>query len=78
MFKIKQIFGSSSKTIATDELGSDHLENSERVTRSLDKVNPDVGDEDVTGLKLLSRSDFHFLTWSYIFCASLQLIFQVG
>ncbi|VDI02489.1 Hypothetical predicted protein [Mytilus galloprovincialis] len=30
----------------------------------------------VTGLKLLLRFDYHFIAWSYIFCAGLQLMFQ--
>lgn len=40
--------------------------------------NPDVSTEEQTGLKLLGMFDFHFLTWSYIFCASLQLMFQAN
>jgi Na+/melibiose symporter-like transporter len=30
----------------------------------------------ITGLKLLRRFDYHFIAWSYIFCAGLQLMFQ--
>ncbi|XP_063409263.1 uncharacterized protein LOC134692704 [Mytilus trossulus] len=32
--------------------------------------------EDLTGLSLLKRFDFHFIAWGYIMCAGLQLMFQ--
>ncbi|XP_076466799.1 uncharacterized protein LOC143298023 [Babylonia areolata] len=46
--------------------------------RDLVDINPDAGGEDVTGLRLARDFDFHFLLWSYIFCASLQLTFQAN
>ncbi|KAL4221281.1 hypothetical protein ACF0H5_019544 [Mactra antiquata] len=33
---------------------------------------------DVTGFKLIKNFNFHFLMWSYIFCAGLQLTFQTN
>ena len=32
--------------------------------------------KDITGLKLVRRFDYHYIAWSYIFCAGLQLMFQ--
>ncbi|XP_045162684.2 uncharacterized protein LOC123527366 [Mercenaria mercenaria] len=33
---------------------------------------------DVTGFQLLKKYNFHFLFWSYIFCAGLQLTYQTN
>ena len=34
--------------------------------------------KDVTGFALLKKYNFHFIFWSYIFCAGLQLMFQTN
>ena len=68
---------SSRNTLVTNEVESDDEQKNDDVTPILHEMNPDVGDEDMTGLKLLRQFDFHFLSWSYIMCASLQLTFQV-
>ena len=33
-------------------------------------------EKNITGFKLLTKINFHFLFWAYIFCAGLQLMFQ--
>ena len=68
---------SSRNTLVTNEVEGDDEQKNDDVTPILHEMNPDVGDEDMTGLKLLRQFDFHFLSWSYIMCASLQLTFQV-
>ena len=41
-------------------------------------VKEDTETQDVTGLALLKSFNFHFIFWSYIFCAGLQLMFQTN
>jgi hypothetical protein len=57
-----------------NEIGNE-IEGNE--SSDLRELNPDIGTEEVTGLKLLRNFDFHFMAWAYIMCASLQLAFQV-
>lgn len=42
----------------------------------MEKQLPHQPAKDITGLKLVRRFDYHFMAWSYIFCAGLQLMFQ--
>ncbi|KAL3861911.1 hypothetical protein ACJMK2_007924 [Sinanodonta woodiana] len=35
-------------------------------------------DENITGLKLLRRFSFQFIFWAYIFCAGLQLMYNIN
>ena len=62
-----------------NELGNEVSDSGSHITQEQDPtdINPDVSEEDVTGLKLIRQFDFHFLMWAYILCASLQLTFQV-
>lgn len=49
---------------------------SEVVVNADDSASFLASHEDLTGRSLLKRFDFHFLSWSYIMCAGLQLMFQ--
>lgn len=50
------------------------------INDSKDSVQKKTEEEEpeVTGLKLLLNFDYHFLMWSYVFCAGLQLMFQTN
>ena len=66
---------SSSSTLDTNKAESSYLQNSDDVTPMLQLVNPDVGDEDMTGQNLLRQFDCHLLMWSRILSAILQFTF---
>ncbi|KAK7108420.1 hypothetical protein V1264_016164 [Littorina saxatilis] len=69
---------SSSTGALVTEQSAGEKEGTSDVIPDIRDINPDIGDEDVTGMKLLRNFDFHFLAWSYILCASLQLTFQTN
>ncbi|XP_064613378.1 uncharacterized protein LOC135477152 [Liolophura sinensis] len=57
----------SQQLVINEELVKGNIDESREATK------PEVN---ITGLKLLKNFDFHFLLWAFIFCASLQLMFQ--
>ncbi|XP_064613380.1 uncharacterized protein LOC135477154 [Liolophura sinensis] len=59
----------SQQLVINDELDKGGIKGDESRQTSKPEVN-------ITGLKLLKNFDFHFLLWAFIFCASLQLMFQ--
>ena len=58
----------------TDEKTIDVSENV-KLTPTQEKMNPEPVEE-MTGFKLLRSFDYQFVTWAFIICSSLQLMFQ--
>ncbi|KAK7108421.1 uncharacterized protein [Littorina saxatilis] len=78
MAELLNSINTSSTGALVTEQSAGEKEGTSDVIPDIRDINPDIGDEDVTGMKLLRNFDFHFLAWSYILCASLQLTFQTN
>ncbi|KAK3583809.1 hypothetical protein CHS0354_022855 [Potamilus streckersoni] len=46
------------------------------INDSSNKISIESHNRDLTGISLLKSFDFHFIFWAFVFCTSLQLMFQ--